>query len=68
MRASLLFSVGKIFHCVHYLSAAPRITQLDVRDRKMFLISCKKRTNSVVIPVDVPEFIYVNIDGASVLV
>jgi len=25
-RASLLCSVGKIFHCVHYLSAAPRIT------------------------------------------
>jgi len=24
-RASLLCSVGKIFHCVHYLSAAPRI-------------------------------------------
>jgi len=23
-RASLLCSVGKIFHCVHYLSAAPR--------------------------------------------
>ena len=25
LRASLLCSVGKIFHCVHYLSAAPRI-------------------------------------------
>jgi len=25
-RASLLCSAGKIFHCVHYLSAAPRIT------------------------------------------
>ena len=24
-RASLLCSVGKLFHCVHYLSAAPRI-------------------------------------------
>ena len=24
-RASLLCSTGKIFHCVHYLSAAPRI-------------------------------------------
>jgi len=24
-RASLLCSVGKIFHCVHYLSAAPRM-------------------------------------------
>jgi len=27
-RASLLCSVGKIFHCVHYLSAAPRINLL----------------------------------------
>jgi hypothetical protein len=24
LRASLLCSVGKIFHCVHYLSAGPR--------------------------------------------
>jgi len=27
LQASLLCSVGKIFHCVHYLSAAPRIIQ-----------------------------------------
>ena len=28
MRASLLCSVGKIFHCVDYLSAGPRISWL----------------------------------------
>jgi len=28
-RASLLCSVGKIYHCVHYLSAAPRITRSE---------------------------------------
>jgi len=27
-RASLLCSVGKIFHCVHYLSAAPRMCRV----------------------------------------
>ena len=29
VRASLLSSVGKIFHCVHYLSAAPRMIKYD---------------------------------------
>jgi len=29
-RASRLCSVGKIFHCVYYLPAAPRITEVSV--------------------------------------
>jgi len=30
LRASLLCSVGKIFHCVDYLPAAPRIIKVRV--------------------------------------
>jgi len=29
LRASLLSSVGKIFHCVHYLSADLRISYIN---------------------------------------
>ena len=54
LRASLLCSIGKIFHCVHYLSADPRmfiglyvkyaLFMSDFNETLNFLDRCSKNT------------------------